>query len=74
MEDNQLLIMAMGSIITGVVSGWASAQITIAKLSVHVDVLRETARAHEEELRRLNRRIDNDACNYPVQQREQRAG
>lgn len=60
-----MVMMAIGSIITGIVSGWASAQITIAKLSVHVEILREAVRKHESEFVRVHQRIDDDnACRF----------
>ena len=65
MGIEEFAFTAFGSIVTGVVTGWASAQITIAKLSVHVEVLRETVQKHEREFVRVHQRIDDDtACRF----------
>lgn len=70
MEFGQLFTIALGSIITGVISAWASSQIIVAKLSVHVDVIRERIRDHDEQFRRVHQRLDNDAaCRYPEMER-----
>lgn len=62
MEFHELVGVALASIVTGFISAWASSQIVIAKLSVHVDHHREKLREHDDNFRRIHQRLDDDAA------------